>query len=358
MTDNSKLSQMLISSDESMLHALKQMDSIQRKLLIVFENDIFMSVLSIGDIQRAIINNKSLETPISEVMRKKIRVSHIEEDIDVIKARMMELRIECMPVLNEKSELVNVLFWEDLFPAEQKQHRIELDLPVVIMAGGKGTRLQPITNVLPKPLIPIGEKTIIEHIMDRFLEVGCDHFYISINHKAEFLKYYLGQLANPDYHITYIQEENPLGTVGSLSLIQDQIDRPFFLSNCDILVNERYEEIYSYHQGEGNELTLVAALKHYKIPYGTIESTIGGELVHLTEKPEITLKINTGLYLLEPHLLKEIPKNQFYHMTQLIEKIKMRNGKVGVFPVSEGSWQDIGEWREYIQRSKINLTHS
>jgi NDP-sugar pyrophosphorylase family protein len=216
------------------------------------------------------------------------------------------------------------------------------------MAGGKGTRLKPLTNVIPKPLIPIGDKTIVEKIMDRFMSVGCRDFYFSVNYKAETIRHYFDTIEHKDYEITYFKEDKPLGTAGSLYLIRDKIETTFFVSNCDIIIDEDYSEILKYHRENKNELTIVAALKHYSIPYGTIKTGDNGLLIELIEKPELTFQINSGMYIMEPHLLSEIPENVFFHITHLIENIKKRNGKIGVFPVSEGSWKDIGERDMYL----------
>jgi NDP-sugar pyrophosphorylase family protein len=129
--------------------------------------------------------------------------------------------------------------------------------------------------------------------------------------------------------------------------MEDQINETFCVSNCDIVIDADYSEILDYHREHKNEITLVAALKHFKIPYGTLETEGGGRLIGLQEKPEVTYLINAGLYLLEPHLLSEIPKDTFFHITDLIEAVRARGGRVGVFPVSEKSWHDIGEWQEY-----------
>ncbi|MFK5982671.1 MAG: nucleotidyltransferase family protein [Flavobacteriaceae bacterium] len=332
----------------TLLVALKQMDKIDKKLLLVFDGDNFLNVLSIGDIQRAILKNSELNSPIRDVLRKNTRVAKQTDSFKDVKKIMNEYRIECMPVLDEKEILVNVYFWEDVFGEEEKIQKANLKLPVIIMAGGKGTRMRPLTNVIPKPLIPIGENTIIEEIINRFVEVGCNDFQISVNYKAETIKHYFKELNNKNYNLGYFQEDKPLGTAGSLFLIKDKIKTTFFVSNCDIIINEDYGEILKYHQENKNELTIISALKHYPISYGTIETANGGVLTKLIEKPELTFQINSGMYILEPHLLEEIPENTFFHITHLIENIQKRNGKVGVFPVSEGSWKDIGEWDEYL----------
>ena len=265
---------------------------------------------------------------------------------------MLAQRTECMPVLNDKGELVKVYFWESVFGKDEKIDQRKIDIPVAIMAGGKGTRLQPITNVLPKPLIPIGKKTIVEYIMDRFMIAGCNSFYLSVNYKAEMVKQYFNSFSNT-YHIEYFQEEKPLGTAGSLSLLKEKIDSTFFVTNCDILIDQNLVELYDFHREHNNEITLVAAMKNIQIPYGTIITGENGHLISLTEKPDITLKINAGLYLLEPHLLKDIPEYQVFNITDLIQLVYNRKGKVGVFPVSEKSWIDIGEWDKYL--SLINV---
>lgn len=344
-----------IKLSSTILSALKHMDKTNHKLLLVFNNaDRFVGLLSIGDIQRAIIQNKPLETSIGEIMRSTVQLAHDDEPFAQIKAKMLRFRTEYMPVIDQEKQLVGLYFWDDVFGENEHVPQGNLDLPVVIMAGGKGNRLKPITNILPKPLIPIGEKPIIEHIMESFKRNGSNQFYISLNYKAGFIKDYIQNYINPSnaYQIQYFVEEKPLGTAGSLSLIKGKIKSTFFISNCDILIEQDYTEIFNYHQSNRNELTIVAALKHYNIPYGTVETGDGGDLLSLKEKPELTFKINSGLYILEPHLLAEIPDNTFFHITQLIENIMHRGGKIGVFPVSEGSWKDIGVWDEYLKNYK------
>jgi NDP-sugar pyrophosphorylase family protein len=216
------------------------------------------------------------------------------------------------------------------------------------MAGGSGTRLKPLTNVLPKPLIPIGEKTIIEEIFERFGNHGCNEFFLSVNYKAELIEFYLRNQQLP-YKLNFFKEEKPMGTAGSLSLLKDKIVQTFFVSNCDILIEQDYSEILDFHRENKNEITIVAALRNYPIPYGVIETGDNGVLLNIQEKPEFTFKINSGMYILEPHLLNEIPLNEFYDITQLINKVRKRKGHISVFPVNEGSWKDIGNWDELKQ---------
>jgi|LSQX01.3.fsa_nt_gb dTDP-glucose pyrophosphorylase/CBS domain-containing protein len=336
-----KIDRITLNGEETILFALKKMDNLEKKLLIILNGNKFAGLLSIGDIQRAIIKNIPLETMVKDILRDGIMVARPEDDQRQTRLKMMEERIECMPVIDHEDTLVDVIFWEDIISGEVKI-REKLNVPVVIMAGGEGTRLKPLTNVLPKPLIPVVDKTIIEDIMDQFVKAGCREFHISLNYKAEMIKNYLNNLNNPDYRINFFQEEKPLGTAGSLYLLSEKMTSTFFVSNCDIIIKQDLVDVFKYHIENENKITVVAALKHYKIPYGTIESGEGGLLDSLSEKPEITFKINSGVYILEPDVLKLIPKEKFYHITDLILKLKNKKERVGIFPISEKSWIDYG----------------
>ena len=201
-----------INSESSLLSALKQMDAEHVKMLFVFEKEHFVSILTIGDIQRAIVKNVALDSPIALVVERNKKFAHVGEPMEAIREKMLRLRAECMPVLDDNGELADVIYWKDLFGNDEAQSREKINLPVVIMAGGKGTRLKPITNVIPKPLVPIGEKTILETILDQFEEIGCTKFYMSVNYKADIMKYYLSQLDHK-YDIEFFQEDKPLGTI-------------------------------------------------------------------------------------------------------------------------------------------------
>lgn len=341
-----------ISITSSIIQALKQMDTEKVKSLFVFNEDKFEGLITIGDIQRAILKGIDLSSSISSILDKKKIYAFADESVESIKNKMSRLRAECMPVLDKDGNLVDVYYWKDLFGTSNNKTLQDINLPVVIMAGGKGSRLAPLTNVYPKPLIPIGEKTIVETIMDKFVDHGCHDFYMSVNYKADTIKNYFDFINNPDYNIHYFQEDKPLGTAGSLRLLKDKINSTFFVSNCDILIEEDYSEILDYHRNNNNELTVVAAVKTFSIPYGTIITGENGILESIEEKPTLSFKINTGLYVLDPSLIDEIP-DEFYHITHLMEKLKSEGRRVGVYPISQNDWKDMGEWNEYLKMIKV-----
>lgn len=337
-----------------MLNALKQMDSARAKMLLVFDGEKFISIITIGEIQRAIIKAFDLNSPIEKIIDIKQKIfASTNDSEESIKNLILKIRAQYMPVLDIDGNLVKVYSWDDFFSSGTTEDlREKIDLPVVIMAGGKGTRLKPITNVIPKPLVPIGDKTILEVIMDQFESIGCHKFYMSVNYKADMMKYYLSQLDH-QYDVEFFQEEKPLGTIGSVSLLKGKISTPFIVSNCDSITDQDYRDVYDYHVSNRNDMTIVTMVKTFKIPYGVIETGEDGLMVNLKEKPEQTYMVNTGVYILNPELIDEIPEGEFFHITHLMEKIKARGGRVGCFPVSENSWHDMGEWPEYLKMIKV-----
>lgn len=347
-----KISNISIDYNSSIMQSLKMMDMQKVKLLFVFCDEKFKGLLTIGDVQRAIIAGIDLNNGLCKILDKKKIYASVDDSITSIKEQMFNLRAECMPVLDSNDNLVDVYFWKDLFGRVDNIQRRRLNIPVVIMAGGKGTRLAPLTNVFPKPLIPIGKKTIVESIMDKFVEYGCHDFHLSVNYKADTIKNYFEFIDNSEYNISYFQEEKPMGTAGSLRLLKDKINSTFFVSNCDILIEEDYANILDYHKRNRNELTVVAAVKTFSIPYGTINTCADGLLEAIEEKPTYSFKINTGFYILEPSLLKDIP-DEFFHITHLMERLQSQGRRVGVYPISQNDWKDMGDWNEYLRMINI-----
>lgn len=353
--EKERLKRVLIDKSNSIIQTMRMMDEHKTKSLLVYDGTIFVGLITIGDLQRAIIANRSFEEPIGKLIDNDNKIyAHISDSKEKIKSWMLKVRAEIMPVLDDNNNLIDIIFWDDLFDIKGTPNdgRNKIDLPVVIMAGGKGTRLKPLTNVIPKPLIPIGDKTIIEAIMDQFMSIGCHKFYMSVNYKSDMIKYYLRQLKT-SYDIEFFKEDRPLGTIGSVSLLRKKINSPFFVSNCDSITEQDYRDVYDYHVSNKNDMTIVTMVKSFKIPYGVIDTGKDGLMIDLKEKPEQNYQVNTGVYILNPKLIYEIPEGQFFHITHLMQKVKANGGRIGCFPVSEESWHDMGEWPEYLKMINI-----
>lgn len=347
-----KIRKYIVSPMISVQEAIRLMDNIKSKTLFVFDNDLFIGILTIGDIQRAIIKNIELSSSILKIIHTDKIYASVSESQSSICEKMRKMRAECMPIVDDNGQLVDVIFWKDVFGKETKLEKKNINLPVVIMAGGVGSRLAPLTNIYPKPLIPVGEKTIVESIMDKFVNYNCHDFYLSVNYKADTIKNYFDFIRNSEYNVSYFQEGKPMGTAGSLRLLKNKINSTFFVSNCDILIEEDYANILEYHRSNNNELTVVAAVKTISIPYGTIITGKNGLLESIEEKPTLSFKINTGLYILEPTLLDDIP-DEFFHITHLMEMLKEQGRRVGVYPISQNDWKDMGDWNEYLKMIKV-----
>lgn len=341
-----------LSPDVSLKTAMRELDKTAEKvLLVVDEEGKLLGTLTDGDIRRFILQGHNLDHDIAKAYNPSPDIVW-QDNIDMEKIREVFLRrkIELLPVVDKNRKVVDYVIWEDAFGEGSKvvKPKRQIDIPVVIMAGGKGTRLAPFTNILPKPLIPIGNRPVIELIIERFRAHGIQHYYLSINHMARIIQAYFEE-RSPDYEMHIFQEQKPLGTAGSLKLLQDKLNTPFFVSNCDIVIDTDYADLYTFHRKMHNDITMVASLKHYHIPYGICEVDNGGVLKSIIEKPEYSFLVNTGLYVLNADVLTFIPDDQLYHITQLMDDVRDNGGKVGVFPISEESWMDVGEWKEYKQ---------
>lgn len=346
----------LIPKSSSVKEAMKLLDKTAEKILFVVEgNNKLIGSLSDGDIRRWILKDGDLNSTIDKVCFKNTYSVQAGYDLNLVKEEILKRKIVYVPVLNYQNEIIEFLVWDKLFEGKIiRKTKNKIDAEVVIMAGGKGTRLDPFTRILPKPLIPIGDKSILEIIIEKFTDYHHDRFFISVNHKAKIIKSYFEEI-QPDYKLIFIEEDKPLGTIGSLKKLEGKVTKNILLTNCDIIIETDYSDLLKYHKENGNDITIVASLKHYNIPYGICEIENGGKLIDIKEKPEYDLLVNTGMYVLNPDVLKFIPENEFYHITHLIENIKSSR-KIGIYPTSENSWIDIGEWVEYKKAvNKFNL---
>jgi dTDP-glucose pyrophosphorylase len=336
-----------INPNITISHAMKALDATAKKcMLVVTENNVLLGTLTDGDLRRSILSGLKFSEKITNTYNTNptflLQGSYTTKEAELL---LKNKELDLIPIVNENHVLVDYVTWSTLDNDSPLLKTLE-NVPVVIMAGGKGTRLEPFTKILPKPLVPVHEKPIIEHIIDRFLNVGCIDFYLMVNYKGRILKAYFEEL-QPKYRVKFIEELEPLGTAGSLSYLEKMVDQPFFVSNCDIIVKTNYASLYKFHQKGGYDVTLVASAKDYIIPYGTCDLNADGHLAHINEKPHYDFLINTGLYVLNPEVLKLIPKNKFFHITQLIQNVKDKGRKVGVFPIDDDAWIDVGQWAEY-----------
>lgn len=332
------LEQFTIDIDAALLTAMKKIDENAKGIVYVTDAEGFLKgTITDGDVRRYILRNVNMSCCAAEVMHTNYKFIPKEE---AFKARefMQANHITSVPIVNADGRLDSIEFAD----GERYYKSANLDTPVVIMAGGKGTRLYPYTQILPKPLIPVGEKTITEHILEHFEKFGCTDFSMIVNYKRDFIKAYFKESQK---EIKYYDETEFRGTAGGLRLLKGHINETFFMTNCDILIEDNYYEILKYHRQHGNLITLVCALKKETIPYGIIETKENGEIIRLKEKPSFDFLTNTGFYVIEPEFLDEIP-DSFIHITDVIQSCIDKGMKVGVYPVIADSWMDMGQLEE------------
>lgn len=336
-----RLDDYIVQPDSAIMDILKKIDKNAKGIVYVCdENRKLLGAITDGDIRRFIIHSGKLDAKASQIM-KTDPISVMECDIETA-SRVMRIRqVKSVPILDDSQHIVDVRFQDERSIIVKNK----IDYPVVIMAGGMGTRLQPYTSILPKPLIPIGDKTITEHIIERFQNAGCKHFDMIVNYKKHFIKSYFRDLdKKPD--IDFFEEDEFLGTAGGLRLLIGQYKGSFFMTNCDILIDADYSEIMDYHRKNGNIATIVCAVKNMKLPYGVIKTGDNGQVDSIVEKPDITSVVNTGFYVLTPEFLDQIPEGKFVHITEVLQTCIDKSLKVGMYPVSEDNWMDMGQMDE------------
>lgn len=333
----------IVSEDNTIFETLDVINKNASKTAFVCANRKLLGAVSDGDIRRAIISGKGMDTKVRDIANYKpvyLPFSRKHEADRLIRNK----QINAIPILDNDGNIVDIQVL-----LKGRIHRgNKLNIPVVIMAGGKGTRLKPYTDILPKPLIPIGEKTITEHIIDRFFNAGCDEFYMIVNYKKEFIKAYF--LDNSDGVSTivpqFIEEKEFLGTGGGISLLTGKVNSPFFLTNCDIIVEADYEEILHAHKAANNIITMVCARKSIEIPYGTIEINELGQVEAIKEKPVYNMLTNTGVYIIEPQFLNKVPVNTRIDITDIIGNCIKDGEKVGTYLIDDSDWMDMGQLEE------------
>lgn len=334
------LQDIVVLETATIKEAMEKMDKNSRKIVyIVDAQNVLKGVMSDGDIRRAILKDVSIHEPVQQVMNQQ-PVTLPSNRMNEADHLMKEKKINSVAIVNKQHKLSRVVF-----PSSELVSGEKLECPVVIMAGGKGTRLYPYTKILPKPLIPIGDTPIMERIINKFHSFGINDFIVSVNYKKNMIRSYFNDLER-SYEVSYIEEDKPLGTGGSLSLMRDKLKETFFVSNCDILVEADYSDIVQFHREKQHDVTIVASLKNVQIPYGVLKLDEDGLLESTEEKPEFSFLINTGMYLIEPKLLDLVPDNEFADLPNIIVQAKEQGMRIGVYPVSEKSWLDMGQLKE------------
>lgn len=339
----------IIRENHTLLEAMQIITKNCQGVGFVCENGRLLGALSDGDIRRQLIKANDLGGSVNEATNYNPRYVMYEEK-DKAEELLYTTACSAIPIVDAQMHVICIAVKE----LHDKKTEENIDLPVVIMAGGKGSRLKPYTDVLPKPLIPIGNKTILERIIDNFSNVGCKEFKLITNYKKGLLKAYFGEIKH-DYEIKFYEEEEFLGTGGGLKLLEDDIKGTFFVSNCDILVDCNYSDLLCCHMEKNSIITIVCVKKNVVIPYGVLETDeCGNKLVGIREKPSYEVLINTGLYVIEPRFLKMIPSNTFIPMTDVIELCLEKGENIGTYIVDGERWLDMGQFDE-MDRMKSRL---
>lgn len=328
----------------TVIEAMGKIDRNAKGIIYIIDDEGHLKgSLTDGDIRRWILKTGDLSGQVAQMFYKNTKYL-FEADAARSVEYLDKESIRSVPIVNSSFVLTDICF-RDGAEKEKINHTALALTPVIVMAGGKGTRLYPYTKILPKPLIPIGEVPILERIFERFYQFGAKEFYVTVNYKKEIIKSFFYEL-NPPYDIKYIEEDVPMGTAGSIRLIRDRFDKPVIVTNCDILVDANYEKVMEYHNSSQNDITIISSLKNMIIPYGVLHTKECGIVSSIEEKPHLSYFINTGMYIINPEFLDWIPENRVFHMTDLVEKMMRNKRQVGMYPVSENAFLDMGEFEE------------
>jgi dTDP-glucose pyrophosphorylase len=336
----------IIKNFNTISQALKKMDKFSiRTLLVVDKKNQYLGTLASGDIRRSLIKKIKLSNKIEKIYKKKtIFLENKKYNLNKTKKLFMKNRIDIIPIINKQREIVDVINYYEL-SVKSKKTKLKKNIPkvgVVIMAGGKGTRLLPYTKVLPKPLLPIKNKTLIEHVIDQFTDHKIKNFFITINYKALILKAFFEEL-NPNIKYRFIEEKKPLGTAGSLSQMKKEF-KHYFITTCDTVIKTDFNKIYNQHKKNNSDITIISAEISNKLPYGELMYKKKNQLIEFREKPTYKHEVNTGVYLINSTIFDLIPKNKFFDMNNLIHKASKFGKKITLYKVNKKVWKDFGNF--------------
>ena len=329
-----------VSSKATIKEAMEAIDkNLIGAVFIVDDDKKVIGVVTDGNIRRAILKGYKIEESAKDICNTNFKYVNKLTSKQKVKEEMLKYKIRQLPLLDEGGKLMDIYFLDNIISYEQKENC------VFILAGGLGTRLRPLTEKVPKPMLKIGDKPMLERIIKQFKAYGFRNFIISINYKGEIIENYFKDGSDFDVNIEYVREEKKLGTAGSISLAKDKLKDDFIVINGDILTGIDFEELLNYHKENKYDITAGARNYEMRVPYGVM--VMKDKLIKsLEEKPTYNFYINSGIYVLSKDVVKYIPDNKEYNMTDLIEDIINDNGRCGAYNITE-YWSDIGHIEDY-----------
>lgn len=339
----------IILQNATILNALEKLNSLLQSPLVLFvvnEKSQMVGSLTDGDIRRALVSGTSLNDCISEIMHRNFRYITQDNIDDVLQLKKFkENRITFIPVLDNENHIVDVI--------DLQKNKTRLPIDAVLMAGGKGERLRPLTEKTPKPLLPVGDKCIIDHNVDRLISYGVKHISVTVNYLKEQIEDHYSKPRN-GIKVDTCREPKFLGTIGSIKFVEKFYNDAVLVMNSDLFTNIDYEDFYLHFKQHDAEMSVAAVPYDVSIPYGILDLD-GRDIKGLLEKPKYNYYANAGIYLIKKSALAEIPDDTFFNATDLIEKLISENKKVVRYPLN-GTWIDIGNPQEY-QKAKDLVKH-
>jgi dTDP-glucose pyrophosphorylase len=307
--------------------------------LIVDENNKLLGTLTDGDIRRGLLRGLNLNSSIQSIISKTPTISRISDTKEEILKIALSKKLHQIPIVDESGKIVGIQEIEELIKPKRKTNK------VILMVGGLGTRLRPLTNDTPKPMLKVGNKPILQTIVEKFAEYGYVNIVMCVNYKSHIIQDYFGDGSNFGVNIEYILEEQRMGTAGALSLLSEKQTEPFFVMNGDLLTNVNFEHLHDFHISNNSIGTMCVREYDFQVPYGVVNID-GSHILSIEEKPTHKFFVSAGIYMLSPEALKLIPQNQFYDMPTLFEKIISEKQNAISFPLRE-YWLDIGRMEEF-----------
>jgi len=303
-------------------------------VLVMQENGRFLGTVSDGDIRRGLLRGVGLSDPVSQVLNESPLVAPLELGREVVLQIMRANRVQQLPIVDSSGTVVGLHLLDDLITPNRR------DNLMVIMAGGKGTRLHPHTQVCPKPMLPVGGKPMLEHIISHACNEGFSHFVLAIKYLGHMIEEHFGDGSRWGVRIEYLREEQPLGTAGALGLLSPRPDKPFVVTNGDVLTDIRYGELLDFHCRHAAAATMAVRLHEWQHPFGVVHIK-GVDIVGFEEKPLSRTHINAGVYVLEPDVLDRMNVGQYCDMPTLFTRAQEAGAKTIVYPMHE-PWLDVG----------------